>query len=118
MEIQNNNNNKNNFKNYLSWINSVDIPLSKACSNINDLKSGDIFLEVLKFYFKNNKKNQNYLLLINSLNKVNTPIEKINLVFQILSKLTNNNKIKSRIEAFHSNIIFIYFKFLYTNVNK
>ena len=103
MEIQNNNN-KNNFKNYLSWINSVDIPLSKACSNINDLKSGDIFLEVLKFYFKNNKKNQNYLLLINSLNKVNTSIEKMNLVFQILSKLTNNNKIKSRIEAFHSNI--------------
>ena len=103
MEIQNNNN-KNNFKNYLSWINSVDIPLSKACSNINDLKNGDIFLEVLKFFFKNNKKNQNYLLLINSLNKVNTPIEKINLVFQILSKLTNNNKIKSRIETFHSNI--------------
>ena len=102
MGIQNNND-KIKF-NYLSWINSFDLPLSKACSNINDLRNGDIFLELLKYYFKNIKKNQNYLLLINSTNKTKSSIEKMNLIFQIITKLTNNDKIKSRIEEFHSNI--------------
>ena len=103
MEIQNNND-KNKFKKYFSWIKSFDIPLSKSCSNINDLRNGDIFLELLKYYFKNIKKNQNNLLLINSANKSKSSIEKMNLVLQILSKLTNNNKIKSRLEEYHSNI--------------
>ena len=103
MEIQNNND-KNKFKKYFSWIKSFDIPLSKSCSNINDLRNGDIFLELLKYYFKNIKKNQNNLLLINSANKSKSSIEKMNLVLEILSKLTNNNKIKSRLEEYHSNI--------------
>ena len=103
MEIQNNND-KNKFKNYFSWINSFDIPLPKTCSNINDLRNGDIYLELLKYYFKNIKKNQNYLLLINSANKNKSSTEKMNLVLQILSKLTNNNKLKLRLEEFNSNI--------------
>ena len=103
MEIQNNND-KIKYQNYFAWINSFDLPLSKPCSSINDLKNGDIFLELLKYYFKYNKKNRNYMQLINSSNKEKNTLEKMQLIFQILSKITNNNKIKSRIETFQSNI--------------
>ena len=97
-------NKENKYSHFFSWINSFEIPLCKNCSNINDLRDGNLFLELLKYYFNYNKKNQNYLSLINLSNNAENPFEKMNIIFHTISKIINNNKIKSRIEKFHNNI--------------
>ena len=95
---------ENKYSHFFSWINSFEIPLCKSCSNINDLRDGNLFLELLKYYFNYNKMNQNYLSLINLSSNAENPFEKMNIIFHTISKIINNNKIKSRIEKFHDNI--------------
>ena len=94
----------NRFQECLSWINSIDIPLCKNCSNVNDLRDGNVFLELLKYYHNYNKKNDNYLSLLNRGNNAENPFERMNIIFHSMSKIINNNRIKSRIETFHNNI--------------
>ena len=104
MQNQNNKELENMFHQCLSWIKSIENPLFKNYSNINDLKDGKVFLELLKYYYDNNKENQNYYSLINRANNAENPFERMNIIFHTITKIINNNKIKSRIEVFHNNI--------------
>ena len=104
MQNQNNKELENIFHQCLSWIKSIENPLFKNYSNINDLKDGKVFLELLKYYYDNNKENQNYYSLINRANNAENPLERMNIIFHTITKIINNNKIKSRIEVFHNNI--------------
>ena len=80
---------ENKYSEFFSWINSFEIPLCKNCSNINDLRDGNLFLELLKYYFNYNKKNQNYLALINLSNNAENTFEKMNVIFHTISKIIN-----------------------------
>ena len=58
-----NNNNLFNIKDILKkyeelliWINSIDSPLFKNVKNVEDLKDGNIFIHLLKYYFQQNKQ--------------------------------------------------------------
>ena len=104
MNIQQNIDKRKINHNYISLINSIEMPLCKNFKNINDLRSGDLFLELLMYYFNNIRKEQNYLSLINTAYKVDNSFEKMNIIFHIMPKIVNNYEIKSRIESFHNNI--------------
>ena len=104
MNTQSRNIKSNRYDDCFSWIKSINIPICKKCSNINDLRNGILFLELIKYYFNYNKKNQNYLSLLNRANYAENAFERMNIIFHTMTKIINNNKIKSRIEAFHNNI--------------
>ena len=104
MQIQNKKETENKLNQCFSWIKSIENPLLKNCSDINDLRDGKVFLELIKYYFNNNKENQNYFSLLNRANNAENPFERMNIIFHAISKIANNNKIKSRIESFHNNI--------------
>jgi hypothetical protein len=117
----------NKFQECFSWINSINNPLCQNCSCIKDLKDGNVFLAILKYYYNCNNKNQNYLTLIKRANNANNPFERMNLIFHTMSKIINNKKIRARIETFHNNInaflrndnlimeLVIYFNYLFQN---
>ena len=117
----------NKFQECFSWINSINNPLCQNCSCIKDLKDGNVFLAILKYYYNCNNKNQNYLSLIKRANNANNPFERMNLIFHTMSKIINNKKIRARIETFHNNInaflrndnlimeLVIYFNYLFQN---
>ena len=94
----------NKYNECFSWINSIHLPLCKKCSNINDLRDGNVFLELIKYYFNYNQKNPNYLSLLNRANNAENTFERMNIIFHTMNKMINNNKIKSRIEEFHNDI--------------
>ena len=104
MQNQNKKEIENKFHQCFSWIKSFENPLLKNCSNINDLRDGRVFLELIKYYYNSNKENQNYFSLLNRANNAENPFERMNIIFHTVSKIINNNKIKSRIESFHNNI--------------
>ena len=104
MNFPNKKEKSNKFQEYFSWINSIPNPLCQNCSSIKDLKDGNVFLAILKYYYNYNNKNQNYLSLIKRINNINNPFERMNLIFHTMSKIITNKKIKSRIESFHNNI--------------
>ena len=102
--------NENNFytrkkyKELLIWINSIESTyFSKTINNINDLKDGNVFIDLLKYYFKKNK-NRYYYSLLNSLLTSNNSFEKMKIIFQIMLEMTNNNEIISRIKFFQNDI--------------
>ena len=95
--------NKNNYNDLISWINSFDMPLCKNCTDINDLKDGNVFLELLINYIRLNR-NKYYYSLLSSINNTVDSLEKIELSFELMSKMINNNRINSRIEIFKNNI--------------
>ena len=94
----------NKYNECFSWINSIHQPICKKCSNINDLRDGNVFLELIKYYFNYNQKNPNYLSLLNRANNAENTFERMNIIFHTMNKMINNNKIKSRIEEFHNDI--------------
>ena len=95
--------NKNNYNDLISWINSFDMPLCKNCTDINDLKDGNVFLELLINYIRLNR-NKYYYSLLSSINNTVDSLEKIELSFELMNKMINNNRINSRIEIFKNNI--------------
>ena len=95
--------NKNNYNDLISWINSFDMPLCKNCTDINDLKDGNVFLELLINYIRLNR-NKYYYSLLSSINNTVDSLEKIKLSFELMNKMINNNRINSRIEIFKNNI--------------
>ena len=104
MKVQiKNKKNKNNYNDLISWINSFDMPLCKNCTDINDLKDGNVFLELLINYIRLNR-NKYYYSLLSSINNTVDSLEKIKLSFELMNKMINNNRINSRIEIFKSNI--------------
>ena len=104
MKVQiKNKKNKNNYNDLISWINSFDMPLCKNCTDINDLKDGNVFLELLINYIRLNR-NKYYYSLLSSINNTVDSLEKIELSFELMNKMINNNRINSRIEIFKSNI--------------
>ena len=98
-----NNNLDNYYKELLNWINSIKVPLCKEVKNIDDLKDGNVFLELLKYYFQQNRQKYYYSLL-NSKIKNKNIYKKIQLIFQIITQITNNDEINSRIEIFQKDI--------------
>ena len=104
MNILNKKERTNRFHEFFSLVNSIEIPICKNCSNINNLKDGLVFLELLKYFCNHNKNNRNYLSLLNKGNNTENPFERMNIIFHTMSKIISNDKIKSRIEIFHNNI--------------
>ena len=92
----------NKYNELFIWINSIDTPLCKSFKKIDDLKDGNIFIDLLKNYFQHNNQKYYYSLL-NSLNGKNST-DKMKMVLQIMSQLTNNNELNSRIELFQKSI--------------
>ena len=92
------------YKELLIWINSIESTyLSKSIKSINDLKDGNVFMDLLKIYFKINK-NRYYYSLLDSLFNSSNSIEKMKIIFRLIPEMTNNNEIISRIQFFQNNI--------------
>ena len=126
-ENTDNNNIKDILKKYeelLIWINSIDSPLFKNVKNVEDLKDGNIFIHLLKYYFQQNKQKY-YEGILNSAIRNKSSIEKMKIIFNIFLQLTNNNEINSRIIFFQKDInnflrnneflmeLVLYIKYLY-----
>ena len=110
MKSQRNSNHRINFKlnNYedlFNWINSLGVPLIKNVNKINDLKDGEIFIKLLKYYFQLNKQKY-YFTILNSILMNENIIEKMKIVLRIMSQLTDNDEIISRIDLFRKNIYY------------
>ena len=97
--------NLSNYKDLFNWINSLEVPLVKNVNKINDLKDGEIFIKLLKYYFQLNKQKY-YFTILNSILMSENIIEKMKIVLRIMSQLTDNDKINSRIELFRKNIYY------------
>ena len=116
-----------NYNELITWINYLYYPLCQKVNNIDDLKDGDIIIDLLKNYFHHNNQ-KFYFSLINSLSQKNTT-EKMKMILQIMSQLTTKEEIVSRIEMFQTNIKYFmentdlimelisYIKYLYTKNN-
>ena len=98
------------YEEILLWINSIDSSLCKNVKNVEDLKDGNIFIDLLKYYFQQNKQ-RHYEGLLNSAIRNKSSIEKMKIIFKIFLQLTNNNEINSRLHFFQNDIN----KFLRTN---
>ena len=104
--------NLSNYKDLFNWINSLGVPLIKNVNKINDLKDGEIFTKLLKYYFQLNKQKY-YFTILNSILMSENIIEKMKIVLRIMSQLTDNDKINSRIELFRKNIYYFLSKDVY-----
>ena len=98
-----NNNLNNYFKDLLNWINSIELNLCKEVKDINDLKDGNVFSELLKYYFKQTRQKYYYSLLNSNFGNKNL-IDKMHEILQIMTQITNNKEINSRIEIFQQDI--------------
>ena len=97
--------NLNNYKDLFNWINSLGVPLIKNVNKINDLKDGEIFIKLLKYYFQLNKQKY-YFTILNSILMSENITEKMKIVLRIMSQLVDNDEINSRIELFRKNIYY------------
>ena len=97
--------NLSNYEDLFNWINSLEVPLIKNVNKINDLKDGEIFIKLLKYYFQLNKQKY-YFTILNSILMSENIIEKMKIVLRVMSQLTNNDKINSRIDLFRKNIYY------------
>ena len=92
----------NKYNELFICINSINTPLCKSFNKIDDLKDGNIFIDLLKNYFQQNNQKYYYSLLNSLTGK--SPTDKIKMILQIISQLTNNNEMNSRIELFQKSI--------------
>ena len=76
----------------LDWINTINEPTCLLVSNLNDLKDGKVFVEILKHYlYMYNNKQLLYEFFSNDINSSH-PEQKIKLVLEILVKYLRGMK--------------------------
>ena len=120
--------NLSNYEDLFNWINSLGVPLIKNVNKINDLKDGEIFIKLLKYYFQLNKQKY-YFTILNSILMSENITEKMKIALRIMSQLIDNDEINSRVELFRKNIYYFlskdeyilellfYVQYLYQNNN-
>ena len=76
----------------LDWINTINEPTCLLVSNLNDLKDGKVFVEILKHYlYMYNNKQLLYEFFSNDINSSH-PEQKIKLVLEILAKISEGDE--------------------------
>ena len=76
----------------LDWINTINEPTCLLVSNLNDLKDGKVFVEILKHYlYMYNNKQLLYEFFSNDINSSH-PEQKIKLVLEILVKISEGDE--------------------------
>ena len=71
----------------LDWINTINEPQCLLVSGINDLKDGNVFIEIVKhFLYVNNNKQLLYEFFSNDIN-ASSPNRKIQMAIDILIKV-------------------------------
>ena len=77
----------------LDWINTINEPQCLLVSNINDLKDGKVFLEILRhFLYLNNNKELLYEFFSNDINS-SSPERRIQIMIELLSKISNEDEL-------------------------
>ena len=77
----------------LDWINTINEPQCLLVSNINDLKDGKVFLEILRhFLYLNNNKELLYEFFSNDINS-SSPERRIQIMIELLSKISNDDEL-------------------------
>ena len=77
----------------LDWINTINEPQCLLVSNINDLKDGKVFLEILRhFLYFNNNKELLYEFFSNDINS-SSPERRIQIMIELLSKISNDDEL-------------------------
>ena len=73
----------------LDWINTINEPQCLLVSGINDLKDGNVFIEIVKhFLYVNNNKTLLYEFFSNDIN-ASSPQRKIQMAIEILIKVSD-----------------------------
>ena len=87
----------------LDWINTINEPLCLLVSELEDLKDGNVFIEILRHYLKE-KNLGNILKRVNSSVNINSPVEKIHIFLQTLSQICKSNEYLTQIKKFMDNL--------------
>ena len=87
----------------LDWINTINEPLCLLVSELDDLKDGNVFIEILRHYL-NEKNLGNILKRINSSVNISNPVEKIQIFLETLSQICNNKEYSAQIKKFLDNL--------------
>ena len=93
----------NKYNELINWINSFETYFCKSIKTISDLKNGNVYIDLLRNYCKQNNKKY-FLTLLNFSIRHKNITQKMKTIFRIMLQLINNNQIKSRIKIFQSNI--------------
>ena len=93
----------NKYNELINWINSFETYFCKSVKTISDLNNGNIYIDLLRNYCKQNNKKY-FLTLLNFSIRHKNITQKMKTIFRIMLQLINNNQIKSRIKIFQSNI--------------
>ena len=93
----------NKYNELINWINSFETYFCKSVKTISDLNNGNVYIDLLRNYCKQNNKKY-FLTLLNFSIRHKNITQKMKTIFRIMLQLINNNQIKSRIKIFQSNI--------------
>ena len=93
----------NKYNELIYWINSFETYFCKSVKTISDLNNGNVYIDLLRNYCKQNNKKY-FLTLLNFSIRHKNITQKMKTIFRIMLQLINNNQIKSRIKIFQRNI--------------
>ena len=72
----------------LDWINTIKEPRCIILNNLHELKSGIVFIDIVKAYLKKNKLEKEFFFKLLSCEKMNT-YNRFIILFNILSNFCN-----------------------------
>lgn len=75
----------------LDWINTIDEPKCLLAGNLNDLKDGEVFLEIMLHYLKIQKRDEFFMEEFRQVESLNIP-EKFDFIIKILKIISNDNE--------------------------